>query len=1307
MPGHGPLAKVAASANDANITDRLNALPPDEAGDATRAVLRVLAVAEGPLTIDDVAGILGLSKLRFSRVIEPFGDLLSLSSWELGMSAPVRQTVSSHFGEQELRESKRTLARWCAEVLAFGRRSGSFPDYVLRHGAATLAAINDSRALAQLVDREWMRLSATRTGSLSAFTRDMQLAAQAAACASPPDRIQELRASLAAVSAAAIAADVPPEALGVLAKAGRRETAMDLAAMVAPEARSDAYRRIATALDSADDDAAVAVAEAIASGVACVRESGNHYPLLEVARSLGKSGNQDWAVRALAALRAEAPAGPGDVYLAREIMFLAVEILTSAGDVDGAWQAARGIPDSWSRDLALSKFVVTALAQASRVQDAVDAARTVEGDAWGLIGDIAAITAESGDVASTISVLESVPSEYRQHGVITAGTALARAGRVGDVLDILRLIDDVDRRADTARLLASTLAETGHVDEALAVARTIGDADRREHAVRSLAQALARTGRAGRASALWTAESTDRNKDYFAAELAKTAAEAGDVDGALQVAGAIGSKHARDTAITHAGNAAARDGDFRRATALVRVIGSGPGEEHALAVIAADLAARHQYDGALAVIDIISGAQPKSESQLALAVALAGEGEYSRAAPLAKQAADAAGPLGSNAGHARALMTWARSLALSSSAGEALIPAEQAATLAGESDETELLADALGIWSGTLALSGRAADASAVAARAIAAVDDGDASWPDTDHYRRDRRAKSVAVIFAEAGQSDLAVSTSLKLAHEWEQDSLLSEVAGILAKRGLADQAIAAVKASPQFASYTADIKLRELVRILARHGHADGALRAADAIAGLEDRRYADFTVSSMVCEAVRILAENGWVDAALAAAGASTPEWNRPAAFTAIACAVALAGDIGRAANIAETAAGPSALAKVADALMQAGQLDEAARLADEAVRLALGTRPASPDTSYAYAALDRLAGASEPRDATQQPDDAASPAGDGSTDAARQAVADARDIADPGRRALLLGNAAKAFALAGEHGPAAETAGECLRMAAELPFADADPGAMLALGVLLDVGQVAEALAGIGALKRDGLKAEALCAVARRLAEQGLTGDLRRLAEGTGVSDHIANRHQRITALSGIGRSLAEAHESQLANNVADEVSRQARELTEPHEKACALADQAELLAWLGRCAEAVDFAAQALATAEEPLRGWRDQVISTAVKALVRCHKVDDAADAVRAFPAATQLNCVAEVGAALLDAGDRERAATLVSETLAALGAAGGRAAFYDLICTQLPQYPALFRTWLGTDADLIRVSRELAAIERWWADLA
>ena len=95
-------------------------------------------------------------------------------------------------------------------------------------------------------------------------------------------------------------------------------------------------------------------------------------------------------------------------------------------------------------------------------------------------------------------------------------------------------------------------------------------------------------------------------------------------------------------------------------------------------------------------------------------------------------------------------------------------------------------------------------------------------------------------------------------LAADYDRDRALTKAAARLARRGLADQAIEAVRASPDFISFQARDKLGEVARILARHGHGDGALQAAYA---LEDSgAHHEFEIAEMIREAARILAENG---------------------------------------------------------------------------------------------------------------------------------------------------------------------------------------------------------------------------------------------------------------------------------------------------------------------------------------------------------------------------------------------------------------------------------------------------------------
>ena len=65
-----------------------------------------------------------------------------------------------------------------------------------------------------------------------------------------------------------------------------------------------------------------------------------------------------------------------------------------------------------------------------------------------------------------------------------------------------------------------------------------------------------------------------------------------------------------------------------------------------------------------------------------------------------------------------------------------------------------------------------------------------------------------------------------------------------------------------------------------------------------------------------------------------------------------------------------------------------------------------------------------------------------------------------------------------------------------------------------------------------------------------------------------------------------------------------------------------------------------------------------------------------------------------------LRAGQQERATALVSDEFAAVRAAGRRSAFYDR-CVVPTAPPNLFGAWLGREAKIVQIGRELTAIEQ------
>ena len=328
---------------------------------------------------------------------------------------------------------------------------------------------------------------------------------------------------------------------------------------------------------------------------------------------------------------------------------------------------------------------------------------------------------------------------------------------------------------------------------------------------------------------------------------------------------------------------------------------------------------------------------------------------------------------------------------------------------------------------------------------------------------------------------------------------------------------------------------------------------------------------------------------------------------------------------------------------------------------------------------------------------------------------QAIALAKTVAEhvheadnAAQLAMALGDAATAFSLAGEPRMAAEIAAECLATAAVNPFQDEnDMASSLAIEVLTDIGQVTEALVGLGSLKNEMTKVTVLCGIAKRLVGSGRTRELTRLVSEQHGLPSIAGTHERILALTALGRVLADTRETSMAEAASD-MAAEARgltsELTQEYQRAVAVAGQAKVLAALGRCQEATELARQAVEEAKQPIGGWRGQVITDAAEALVRCGQTADAAEAVKHAPLGQRSECVITAANALLERGQDDEAAELVSEELASVRIAGLRQAFYNLLCAQLPKHPELFRTWMGDAAAMIQISQELSAIERWWS---
>jgi len=1128
--------QVPATAPQAamNVSERLLALPLDQAGDTAWRVLGLLACALGPLTMDDIADLVELPVRQVHRAIEPIADLIIHDGHLEIAGNSMRQAVTEYLGRAERGSAAQRMASWCADwcsQLTSSQQHGhDVPGYVVRYGATHLHDHGAAAALDQLVDEQWMRLSATRTGSLLAFAGDMLLAADSAASGSPPRRLTELRATAAYVTVMTAAEKIPPEALAVLAFAGQHKRAMDLAALVEPRSRSDAYQMIAMALlgsgNSADADAAAA--EAISAADAYLRDCGDKYPLRGLVYAFVKDGTAAWASQALAAFQSSAGASADE-------NFVEVSIALKAGNIDRAWEIAKAMAGASGKNSALAN-VAEALAQSGRVNEAVAVAQTVEQARW-VLGKVVAIAAQTGEEAKAMTVIRSAPESHRDW----------IAGEV-----------------------AETWARLGRIDEAVAVARAIADERRREDVVEAIARVLAGTKRGRRAVEVLAEVADEDDMDRAAADLAKVAAEAGDLDGSLEIIATITDSYLRRRSFADAAIAVAGTGDLRQAAEVVHMIGTRSAEDEALAEIVKDLAGRGHLDHAAEVAETISRPYLTAGALAEVSAAFAKAGQYLRSVALAEQSVAVAETLGNEEREVRALNAWATALGLSGQAGEAAAAAERAVAIAGAASDVRLAAEALATWSVTLTMAARGEEAAAAAGRAVESVQASNDMW-------REDILQDLARVLAEAGPPEWAMAAAQSVTNEWDRDKLLGEMAALLARRGLAGHAIAAVQDSPYVTPHEGKERLGKVLRILAEHGHGEEAVRVANAIPQIgrdeDDTAFADMAEHEVVI-AIRdiagLLAENGWVDAALSVARTAEPSWNRPEAHNRIACALAQAGDLARAVQVAEMSTGYQALAKVASSLAESGRVGDALPLAEKAIASVLAAPPASPSADDAIAVwLPVLTDAADDGAATASPED--------------------------------------------------DTGGQ----------AQADESAAA----------VQQAVAAAMALASDGERAE---------------------------------------ALSGIGSD---------------------------GEKVATLAEQALLLARVGWVAEAGTLAGDVLTLAKGPIGAWRGDIVSTVVQALLTCGEADRAVAAARAAPVDTRPDCLAAAAAALLAAGEHDKAAASVCEAFAAVRAGGRRFACYHLLCHLLPRHPELFRAWLGDGTSIGEIGRELAELERWWAN--
>lgn len=230
-------------------------------------------------------------------------------------------------------------------------------------------------------------------------------------------------------------------------------------------------------------------------------------------------------------------AGEFDHFWFYQALVNIAQIQAQSGDVLGALQTAKSIPDFAGRSRAASR-IAGVQADAGDPDGALTTAARVEtpyGDLEALVA-IARAKARAGDFAGALDLASEVATAYGDGGGLMA-VAIEQAGQglLDDSLETVSQIDNLDTLTQALAGITRALASNARIDDALEVAVMI-QAEDRPAAIREIAVRLAEAGDPVRALEVAAEFAGRRNHDEVVVAVAVAQAQSGDLDGAVATA---------------------------------------------------------------------------------------------------------------------------------------------------------------------------------------------------------------------------------------------------------------------------------------------------------------------------------------------------------------------------------------------------------------------------------------------------------------------------------------------------------------------------------------------------------------------------------------------------------------------------------------------------------------------------------------------------------------------------------------------------------------------------------------------------
>jgi tetratricopeptide (TPR) repeat protein len=230
----------------------------DEAADAdaTWDACALLAVALGPMSLDEIADVLDVGRRQARRALEPVDRYLLGRDRLQFFHRNLYTTILEEIGEKDAAAWRGRLADWCAARAHAPAQP--VPRYALEHYGEHLVAENRIAELIALPGEPWLREHRREFHALTAFARDVDLAYRACVPtpSAPTHPLDGLRMSVLLGSIGSTAQNVPPDAIWVLARTGRLEEAEGYVHLSAdPVARVRALAALARALTGGAEQA--------------------------------------------------------------------------------------------------------------------------------------------------------------------------------------------------------------------------------------------------------------------------------------------------------------------------------------------------------------------------------------------------------------------------------------------------------------------------------------------------------------------------------------------------------------------------------------------------------------------------------------------------------------------------------------------------------------------------------------------------------------------------------------------------------------------------------------------------------------------------------------------------------------------------------------------------------------------------------------------------------------------------------------------------------------------------------------------